>query len=59
MKTSSILGAGSLLFGKRKYKIIFVGLQFAYLAYKLMKENQKSDSVDVKNKGQKVKGTIQ
>ena len=48
MRTSSILGAGSLLFGKRKYKIIFVGLQFAFLAWGLLKKNRKSQSVEAK-----------
>jgi len=48
MKTSSILGAGSLLFGKRKYKIIFVGLQFAFLAWGLLKKKRNSQSVEVK-----------
>jgi len=43
MKPTSLLGIGSALVSSRKFKLIFVGAQFAYLAYKLLK-SKKSDT---------------
>ncbi len=43
MKPTFLLGAASLFFKTRKAKVILVGIQFGYLAYKLLKnKNEKS-----------------
>ncbi len=47
MKPTILLGVASAIMSKKKYKIIFVGLQFGYLAYKLLqrrKEKRKSSN---------------
>jgi hypothetical protein len=47
MTTTTIIGITSALVKSRKYKLILVGAQFAYLGYKLLqkrkKEQQKSN----------------
>lgn len=43
MKPTLLLGAASLFFRTRKAQVILVGLQFGYLAYKLIQDkNEKS-----------------
>ena len=45
IKTSTLLGLGSTLFRSRKFKMIAVGIQFAYLGYKFVqKRNSKKSS---------------
>ncbi len=40
MKPTLLLGAASVLMRSKKAKLIFVGLQFGYLAYKLITRNK-------------------
>ncbi|MCM5661846.1 hypothetical protein [Galbibacter mesophilus] len=42
MKTSTLFGLASTVFGRRKYKIVFVGIQFAMLAYQMAQKRKKS-----------------
>ncbi|KKM20426.1 hypothetical protein LCGC14_1645570 [marine sediment metagenome] len=44
MKTSTLIGLGSTLFRSRKFKMIAVGLQFAYLGYKFVKNKKRKKS---------------
>jgi hypothetical protein len=40
MKPTVLLGVASAIMSKKKYKIIFVGLQFGYLTYKLLQRRK-------------------
>lgn len=40
MRTTTLIGIASAFVKSRKYKILFVGAQFAYLGYKLLKKNK-------------------
>lgn len=46
MKPTLLLGAASALMRSRKAKIIFVGLQFGYLAYKLISNRRQSKDAE-------------
>lgn len=48
MKPSFLLGAATVLFKNRKAQIIFVGLQFGYLVYKLLQDNEKKSTQKMK-----------
>ncbi|MDO6817553.1 hypothetical protein [Zobellia sp. 1_MG-2023] len=52
MKPTSIIGIASALAGSRKLKLALVGMQFAYLGYKLLQNN---DSGESKKKRKKLK----
>lgn len=41
MKTSTVIGLASTLFRSRKFKIIAVGAQLAYLSYKYLQNKSK------------------
>ncbi|UZO81107.1 hypothetical protein NBT05_01195 [Aquimarina sp. ERC-38] len=45
MKSSSVFGLASFLFSKRKYKFALVGMQFAYLGYKMLKKKRAAKAV--------------
>lgn len=44
MNPTLLLGAASVLMRSKKFKIIFVGLQFGYLAYKLLQKKSKKQN---------------
>lgn len=41
MKPTILLGVASALMPNKKYKILFVGLQFGYLTYKLLQKQKR------------------
>jgi len=41
MKTTTLIGVASALVRSKKYKILFVGAQFAYLGYQLVKKHKR------------------
>lgn len=53
MKPTILLGVASAIMTKKKYKIIFVGLQFGYLTYKLLQRTKNSRRKQALEKSQK------
>ncbi|MFS4418257.1 hypothetical protein [Maribacter sp. 2307ULW6-5] len=43
MKPTIILGAASALMRSKRAKLLFLGLQFGYLTYRLVKEKRQKD----------------
>lgn len=41
MKVGTIIGLASTLVRKRKFKLVVVGLQFAYMGYRYVKNRKK------------------
>ncbi|KPM32147.1 Hypothetical protein I595_1796 [Croceitalea dokdonensis DOKDO 023] len=41
MKTTTLIGVASALVRSKRYKILFVGAQFAYLGYQLVKKHKR------------------
>ncbi|WP_170233940.1 hypothetical protein [Bizionia myxarmorum] len=48
MVKTLLLGAASILMPGRKAKIVLVGLQFGYLAYKILQNKNKTEHVRVR-----------
>ncbi|WP_262711081.1 hypothetical protein [Aggregatimonas sangjinii] len=41
MKAGTLIGLASTLVRKRKFKLVVVGLQFAYMGYRYLKNKKK------------------
>jgi hypothetical protein len=48
MKPTFLLGVASTLVKNRKAQIVFVGLQFGYLIYKLLQDKDKKSTKKIK-----------